>query len=1103
MSQVKTVYGISPNSLDWNLDPLKGEEFENIIFDIIKNYLSDSDGILSLRQTAVVNDSGRDIEIEVEAHKKIQIFGMSFTPKHSGPWKIFIEIKTKEQQNQTRLRINRFASNYLQNQNEDFDYFILVTNSSITPKAARQTTEAFHQLGKEFIVVDEALLRQFIHSCNLKEELTKSLITDYKAFDSTLVVEAQVERYTVNENLTMEIDLWFRNYTTKSLPLNIKIDNGDWRIDRSLYVERRVEPFCGEIIKIRAERLNTLSQELGVYFESNQNIEARIKFEADSLIFNFEPPIYGASHHNAINCLRTWIKSSDGLTLVSVTGEAGTGKTRVVTEVLKELGRLYKIVRVVFDHKNPAKSINELFHDLSRIVTSNCPQRTKKGASINEIVSLLISYDDMIHPLILFIEDVHHASEEICNELKKIMRIKDWKITSKVILITTGRNDFSFPNENYYSFLDMISFEKKEKPWIHSLEINPFENHDAKSLIKILIDDIPNYAVEKIHQTSGNTPFNILQCIEYMLETKIAILKASNCVGIPNTFSFANIDGFPPSMTEIFNARLKSLAVLKEGDKIIDYLLLASFYGQKIPIQLGEQVFDHQIEETAWEILFGRRILKRSETGILEWYHENLLHYYIDFIKQNNIEKKYACFLFKTQLLFNQFNTLEKGKIAAWAEEFSSAILYFKDVIAEIKKLKNFSSEHIDAKYYGYLDEVYISLKQTGKDVELCSKTLIAKAYLGTHNISGGAGVVDADQGLKKLSTLHMENDFRELQTARLMQLKAHALMDSGRIGQSKKMLLELESKLNLSPILFASDDLKFDLYNRLQDLYRFNNHLKLAENFGKLADSAASRCDKKLVAVGKLDSAIIYHYSDPAKCLKLHDRAIAYAERHGTERHCFHGEIGRYATLLSLHAEDIEKLRDFTTRIESILHKCIEKSYGGLIARCYLLLGNIYYLTAKGISKKLYVTLGIVDEGIDAATKYAAGYEIWQLYNLKAIIAVRNEKPIGEVEKLFNSAIRDLRASDLLSVGNADICFENLIVISNYIRFLKLHSASGKLNSFLSEINYYDNYVLNLENRFDEMVRSVLDYRILFQKKIPSAVIYDKETGYCLCTTC
>jgi hypothetical protein len=154
------------------------------------------------------------------------------------------------------------------------------------------------------------------------------------------------------------------------------------------------------------------------------------------------------------------------------------------------------------------------------------------------------------------------------------------------------------------------------------------------------------------------------------------------------------------------------------------------------------------------------------------------------------------------------------------------------------------------------------------------------------------------------------------------------------------------------------------------------------------------------------------------------------------------------------------------------------------------------------------------IELSLNAAITYRAGYDVWMIYNLKAIAALRAGRPVKEVSAYFATALQLLRRSSLLFLGNLDLTFENIIVLSNIVRFISEHGTEREKFSLALEIRHYgevddgtrEEPTANFawaRARFSQLEHDVQAHRIIGQTAAPDSVLFDEKTGYAICVTC
>lgn len=1118
MSQVKISCGTSPNSLRWRLGQFGGHGFEDLLFDVLTRELKPQDPNILLRQTPRIEDHGRDIEIVTSV--VLWLAGVSIHPPSTAAHTILIEVKTLSSASNPRLSLSTFGKNYLQVRDQAYSHFVLVTNGSISPRSARETAEAFSTSGKQFVLIDEYPLWTLLERHGMTDQLPKRP----RLKPTDLVVETQVQRSVQDEAIALDIDLMIRNYS--DVPRRVTVENVSdltWR--QSIpEVVRTVDAGRFETIHLVAKSKRGEAGDLELRMLDQDGSEYPIRFEAHDIAFDFKPPLVGERHHVCLNELANALRADLPNGLINVVGGAGRGKTRLIEEALSRTEKATrKVIRAVIDPDRPEQALEVMLRRLKAAHggASRNGELYKQSSSDSEtakgLFQLLSSFDHAFYSIVILMEDLHHASDAICTLIRDFLRV-DRSNRCGLTIIISGRDDYSFPNDSYFALLDVLTLAEREASGsgnhITTVRIPDFSPEDSRQLIRAIVRDAPAYAIERLETLGENVPFFIVQAIEYMLETGIAVLLSRGSVGIPNPAVFGSQTGFPAAMKSILSGRVKALEALPAGQQLRHFLEVACFFGQTLPQDLEFILLEQVSADGAEDLLVGRRFLKRNDNGSLQWYHENILHLLYELVHDTGRAASLAQEIAATPALFNHFTGWRAGRILSEAGRHLDAWSYFASIGAEAEGMNNFTSTDVDITCLDYLDAVFESaLALDGPRSRLIS-LLLLQTYIAVHHRSGRTGPETARRAVSRLCRIDGEETELLIARAKLTELRAHGLMDIGDIGPATRLFLELEGTVKQPGSALQQPDLLFDLYNRLQDLYRMHNHLAVCEQYGELADWAANQSSLELQAVSMFDTAIVYHYIDAPRCIRLHEKALVFARDFAAKRHVAHGEVGLIVASLSEVRHDVAGLKDLMARTMEILRHALDNSYAALLARIYLIIATLaYLLAAHGVTSWSAVD-NYIELSLNAAVKYKASIEVWTIYNLKAIAALRAGRPVKEAAAYFGTALQLLRRSALLFLGNRDLTFENIIVLSNILRFLSEHGTEREKFSLALEVRYYDDLedsepkeptanVAWARVRFAQLEQEVRTKRILGQKAVPESVLFDDETGYAICITC
>lgn len=1117
MSHVQISCGKSPNSLRWRLGHLGAHVFDDLIFDILSSELRVQDPNLHVRHTPRTEDRGCDIEITTD--RVLSLAGIAIHPPGTAAHRILLEVKTITSSSRLRLPLSTFGKNYHQLRHVDYTHFVLLTNASISPRSAREVSESFSAVGKQFLLVDEYLLWNLIQ----KHEAACRLPPRPELVPSELVVETQVQRADQDDAIVLDIDLMLRNYSKS--PRRIAIDNLSdltWR-QNIPEVVRTIEPGRFECLRLLAKSVDREAGDLELRLHDQHGREYPLRFKAHDIAFDFKPPLVGEQHHVRLSELVNSLNSEEPSHLISVVGGAGRGKTRLIEEALARVEHATRrVIRATVDPDRSEPALESMINGIHASLgdyANNLRLKSNETSTVEcRFSELLSQLDHEFYSFVLLLEDLHHASEALCNQVRQFLMI-DRSDKCPLTTIISGRDDYSFPNDAYFALLDVVAHAEAEpassmKSCVTTVRVPEFSAKDSRQLIRAIVRGAPTYAIERLEAVGENVPFFIVQSIEYMLETGIAVLLSRESVGIPNPAVFSSQTGFPVAMKSILKGRIAALEALPGGGHLRHFLELSSFFGQLIPRELEILLLAKASIDDVEALLVGRRFLKRAEDGSLQWYHENILHLLEEFVRDDGRTVLLAREIASTPELFKHFTGWRAGRVLSQGGCHSDAWQYFADIASIADSMTNFSSVDVDHTCFDFLSFAFESALICEEPPPRLIRLLLLQTYIAVHHRSGKHGPETARQALTKLSRVNAGRAERLEAEAKLCQLCAHGLMDIGDIGRARKLFLELEGAVKQPNSALQQPDLLFDLYNRLQDVYRMHNHLEVCESYGKLADHVAYQSSTELQAVSMLDNAVVYHYIDTTRCIQMHEEALAFARGFGTSRHVAHIEVGLIVASLSGARGDVVQLKHLMAWTTEVLRQALDESYGALLARVYLTLATVAFLLASLDEMTWPVVDKYIDLSLNAAITYQAGYDVWMIYNLKAVSALRANRPNKEVGEYFATALGLLRRSSLLFVGNLDLTYENIIVLSNILRFMAEHGAEREKFSLALEIRSYEDVGRGTQGelasalasgraRFSELEQQVRSYRIIGQKSIPDSVLFDSKTRYAICVTC
>jgi len=1025
------------NNKSWKLGDNRGHTFEDFIFDVVckwcnKNYTD----LWKCIQTESANDHGKDIILETKCDLS-GLFGMNFSKRREDKLKIYIECKSSDSY---KISYNSLAGNIKLSEHDKIDYYILVTNTTITPYTFYQLQDEAKRIGFTFCLADQYLLY-----CFLKRE--NALIGDYSSPEHIPGIHAEYQKFTdSNEGKTrFSIHLLIRNYTDKIQKINIHLKTDhNWYVD-SENIEIMLEPGTADShqILVNKQYYDGLD-DLWIHIKS-ETFEQTITIEGKNLSHNFVPQLQGEKHNKIIDSIIADTKDVCALKIIYMFGQAGIGKTRITDEISNKVNGTK--IRCIHHSCSEKESVYHKLYEFfkrERLIAKDSIQDEKTLTSLFHSCKA-----PSVAKYLLFIDDIHNESENFFDEIQQLSKSP---ISFPALIILIGRDDYSEGSNAYFSFINQC--KQKQFP-VSGYLLSPLEKSETRRLIQSIITDAPEYVIKKIQESSDNVPLYIIQYIEYMLDIKLVKIINRTTVGILNPETFSTHLDMPAEIEEIYKKRIQNLEQLNDGKELVDFLFMASLIGSEFSKRTFLNYFEN--DETLLGILIERYFFAYTYDGNIKFSHESLYLYCLGCLKKSPLFKeRIACKIIEYKNIFwNEIKDYNRGSIYYWAGDITQSLKYFDKIIQDLKSIDNYSSIDLNPHYRLYLDDVYqVMLKSDFKENYL-KNALFAKIYLSLHFFTPYAAVKECEKAEKRI-----RKDFRmeSAETFRMtvLEQKAHSYINMGQLRISENILQELLAQLIYNP---GSMDQRtqFDLYDKLTNINLKYNNLTIANNYNKLAYKIASNLDdSKLIALANITYAKMYLYRDIKKSIEAIEKADEYLKKNPDPRIICHNNLSKVVISFRntfnknvWQKENIMERKKLEKDVSKLLSEALDGKYANSIIRGYLLMATFEYF------KDLDTALKYADLGIDAGIRWGQANYMWHFYNLKAIIALQKKQPADYVSKLFNTVFQLMRNQNLLYWGALDFSYENILAATNVLKYWENYEMESSFYQKIANITY------------------------------------------------
>lgn len=1089
----RTIYlSENPNEFHWAIPKGSGRAFETFIHKYLKKYVATQDGRVKVAPTRAVGDAGRDFEIHFSG--EVELFGVKILQRAGIASDIvFVECKSTEHE--------KLDDEFIVDSSQHNDYescaYVLVTNAVVTPYCQYRAQHEWERKHSTFHLVDRRKLADEVHRRQMAGDANRLGLklphqSELPIFDRTrLVVSCQTDSTPVEDKQVAHVYLAMTNYSSESMLSQIGIATDiRWWPEQSKY-ERVIAPGYVETIDLTADR-----QDLGGPASLDLTLTVngrsqRIAVSSPKHKITFEPDFVGQSHGRIAQEIRLAAETATGFTLVSIQGEAGVGKTRTVKEALRPLkgGTLYPFV-YNFSRNQGAPSFDDfcrtfdLGDELDRI--------SDPATKLSEMLRLATTVD--VGVLVLF-EDLHHADEMMLKVFKQIALTPPLS-AQPLILIVTGRDDHTFPNEEYYSFLQLLSNQSLDH--VHCHLIPPLTDTDAEILIRSVVKNIPDPGVERVQKLGQNNPFIIVEVLQYLLDMRLAELLSRRTVGVLNPEEFAGRGGLPATVEELYDLRLASLKEAVHGQLANEFLIVASFFGFIIDPEVRRAFFDgEETGEESWELLCERRFVRDDpDASHPTFAHENLLHHMRRLARLPENAVQSSSQVLDRPGLAKRLRNFDLGEVLYLHKDYREAFQHFSCIWERIQKITNFSSEEIDKSFFSYLPALFHTAKAMDESKAALSKVALAHGYMGVHNfplmIAENACSISNDM-LREIYRKESEG-LREKLAVR--QLRAHALQNMGRTSEALREMLEIDASLSEAGQDWP--ELEFDLYDRLQSYYRRINHEAMVRFYGRQAGKSVARaCDKKLRAAHLITQSVVHLFSGEREARRYAAEALEASKCVGITRFIMYNRLTELVVETLYSHQDRAILNTIYDEARTMLRDAAVNSFSDSIMRLELLLGTLALNCYEDPRERYDRARFYVNSGQANSIRFGHGLFDWALDNLAAVIALQDQTD-EEVRPRFRSCFERLRKRGLTFLGAESGTYPNAFAISNIIRFYgQFHDGEG-VDLIRCALSTYDNRFFD-ERKSLELVHKAVRGQAIFWPRKPrfQMIRYPPLNGY------
>lgn len=194
---------------------MSGFKFEDLMYDLItKELKTPFKSGAEIIKTESTRDGG--VDIIIRSPIPLQLFGQNFYTKGKSEIIIYIECKSSKNLN---LSLEKFSKNLLLVNDKKVDYFLLVSNSTISPHSYYRGYEKCLNDNIEFRFVGQNFLLEFLekHEFLIKEKCLQ------QEEENSLSISYQTETTIINGRNALNLYLIIRNNEMQHHKCNFKL----------------------------------------------------------------------------------------------------------------------------------------------------------------------------------------------------------------------------------------------------------------------------------------------------------------------------------------------------------------------------------------------------------------------------------------------------------------------------------------------------------------------------------------------------------------------------------------------------------------------------------------------------------------------------------------------------------------------------------------------------------------------------------------------------------------------------------------------------------------------------------------------------------------
>jgi hypothetical protein len=1012
-------------------------------------------------------DRGRDIVVQgFSADRLLAMDLAADAPERS----VYIECKLSGRR---RLTLDHAAANVLQLEPESGSLFLLVTNSTLTPRTISTIVRQCERLDIDFRLID---------AWSFADALPGLMEAAADAGDGpAFLVSYQILR---EEGASDDYLVHFVLRSLRIAQLRFEIafhSTRDWKA-----VADRDGGFTlgrGEVAAWTL-KLTPSGPRIAPSFSIALTIDGKRRIHEIPLVTRDEMvrlPLFPSDMSRCLAQLRERLVRQELAHLTHVHANAGLGKSRLLQELFDEARR----------QGAPSRLIRILNDGSALVETAHLEPKTQHkwpSAKLGEYLKAQLESPPRLGEHLIFLDDVHVLDAGLLEDIFTLAA----GLSTGPRIVAAGRSDPAFRRPAHEAFAVRVAANVVPGS-IEQYRFEEMTDRDLRAALSRLFEERTAGLLGLGGQTQFK-PVDLVHAVHLLMERGHVAWTDEDTLRLTLAAEGSG-DRFwgHSTLSGVLEERYKHLREVDLGG-----FSLAAF------LEVFAAADDSRLSHAAVTKLLAERGVAPDLLGL--WLEVDDASQLAPF-RHSSLKDFLAARFYSfgngapcgSALAFmpGGLSALEPRKLAACALSAGNtarAASLISPFAAGLRTVTNISSLRLsEADYYHYA--TLFAVLASGRRIRgrLLHRCVVARAYLNSHHRAYSLGFID---NLRLIGLLEAIADFpgKTLAIAAVKQLMAHALINGGDARTALSLMHEVENLLELVPESRLAQSIEFDMCDRLQSYYAHQSAFGPARLFFFRARHCADRVgDPALLNLSFSAEFHLTRYLDVDNALRLADRQLRHAEMAAPPRALLHARVNRIVANWARSG-----WRRSPAELEELSHIASasrRQAFGHLVPRLDYLFAVDAFLRWRSESLPGEEVDRLLTAGVGSARQY--GYEdyVWLLGSLELLKLAESHAHDGLITAKAIGLIDHLQSLGMAFIAGEELCFQNTVALSNALRALHRHGDQENAWRAAAKISFSPLFLPRAADRV-RRIEAAFAGQMLNHNYDPRALIRNDE-GY------